>query len=47
MDGAPHRISRWRPAPVARREGSPAGPGHGFGENLDGGRFRASFVGGV
>jgi len=21
MDGVPHRISRWRPAPVARREG--------------------------
>jgi len=28
-------------------KGSPSGPGHGFGEDLDGGRFRASFVGGV
>src|SRR5207244_7980384 len=28
-------------------KGSPAGPGHRFGENLDGGCFRASFVGGV
>src|SRR5882724_6315729 len=39
MDGVPHRISRWRPAPVARREGLTGWTGHGFGENLDGGRY--------